>query len=546
MGTGTDKQKLSIWKEFAEGIRNSTPVDTTEKTTDKIARIKRLEADDEAWFAYYFPKYSQKPDGTPSPPAQFHKDATKRVMAHPEWVEVRNWSRELAKSTRTMMEVMKLCLVGNPVTLSLSKGAVSNVKYSRKRNILLVSNSLENAARLLAPYKVNFEANNRIINDYGQQENLGAWTDTEFITKSGVAFRAIGAGQSPRGTRNEAIRPDVILIDDIDTDEDCRNGDIIDKRWAWIGEALIPTRSISNPLLVIWCGNIIAEDCCVVRAAERADHVDVVNIRNKDGKSSWPEKNSEADIDRVLSTISYASAQKEYFNNPMSTGKTFPVITWGKCPPIHTLQFAICYADPAPGNKDRPGAKTTQGNSRKAAFIVGRKGNRYYIYYGFLDVVGSDRFIRFLYDCRSYFQQANQGGATSAAYFTYIENNSLQDPFYDQVYRRIIVDMAANYNHDVLSITPDTEKKPEKWFRIEADLEPINTRGDLIFNEDEKNNEHMKRLAAQFLAAKPNSKELDGPDCIQGAVRKINQKANETTDGAIRGTRHQRSSSKGY
>ena len=71
----------------------------------------------------------------------------------------------------------------------------------------------------------------------------GSWTEDEFVTKGGVAFRALGAGQSPRGSRNEAVRPDVLLVDDFDTDEDTKNPDTIQKRWDWWGE-----RPLSDPL----------------------------------------------------------------------------------------------------------------------------------------------------------------------------------------------------------------------------------------------------------------------------------------------------------
>lgn len=517
------KQLLEQLRHTHESLASATPVSTTEKGDEKRRRIAALEAKPEEWFAYYFPGYAK------SPPAQFHKDATKRVLGHPEWYELRHWSRELAKSTRTMMEVFYLVLVGNPMP---------DGSRAKKRNVILVSNSKENADRLLLPYMVNFEKNPRIINDYGIQENLGSWQTGEFITKGGAAFRALGAGQSPRGTRNEAIRPDIILYDDIDTDEECRNADIIDHKWEWIQEALIPTRSISNPLLIIGCGNIIAEDCCIVRAQKYADKVDIINIRDANGKSSWPEKNSEADIDRVLSTISYASQQKEYFNNPLSTGKTFPEITWGKCPPLKELQFVVAYADPAPSNKDRPGARSTQGNSRKAVFLLGRKGNRYYIYYGFLDVMGTDTFIESLYACRAYVN-----GET--VLYTLIENNSLQDPFYDQVYRPAILAKGL-LRGGVLSVIPDTRKKPEKWFRIEGTLQPINARGDLIFNIEEKTNPHMERLATQFKTAKPTSRELDGPDCIQGGVVVIDEKIGEVKPGSMRTARRTRSSSKHF
>lgn len=481
------------------GLASATPVNVAEKPAEKRLRIKYLEQNHEEWYAYYFPAYAT------AAPANFHKEASNRVIDHPEWYEVRNWSRELAKSTRTMMEVLYLTLT------------------KRKRNVLLISNSYDNAERLLLPYKVNLERNNRIINDYGQQQAIGSWNAGEFITKGGAAFRAIGAGQSPRGSRNEAVRPDVILFDDLDTDEDCRNADIIQSHWDWVEQAVIPTRSISNPLLVIWCGNVIAEDCCVLRARECADHVDVVNIRDDRGKSSWPQKNSEANIDRVLSSISYASGQKEYFNNPMSSGKTFPELTWGKCPPLKELKFVVVYADPATSNTDKPGQKSGLNNSRKAIFIIGKLLDKYFIYKGFLDVMGQANFISYFYACREYINNK------TLAYYM-IENNTLQDPFYQQVILPHVWSYAKDNRVPALNITPDPRDKKDKWTRIEANLEPLNRLGKLIFNEEEKDNPHMKRLAAQFNAAKANSKELDGPDAIEGGIYIINTKITPASD----------------
>lgn len=78
--------------------------------------------------------------------------------------------------------------------------------------------------------------------------------------------------------------------------------------------------SVSGRYRVLFNGNIIAADCCITRAIEKAaelrqkgiGYVDIINIRDKDGISSWPEKNSEEDIDLFLSLISTSSAQKEF------------------------------------------------------------------------------------------------------------------------------------------------------------------------------------------------------------------------------------------
>lgn len=265
----TDKQLLEDWRQYYESFISDVEVDTGENEADKLKRIKRLEADPEQWFKYYFPAYCT------AEPAAFHKAATKRLIEHFRWYEVRAWSRELAKSARSMMEVLFLALTGKIF------------------NMLLVSNSFDNACRLLLPFQLQLEKNARIINDYGDQVNPGSWETGQFVAKCGCSFRAIGAGQSPRGTRNEAKRPDFILVDDIDTDEECRNPDRIKAKWDWIEQALIPTVSVSGDIRILFNGNIIAKDCCIKLAGEKADKFEVINIRDKNGKSSWPEKNSD-------------------------------------------------------------------------------------------------------------------------------------------------------------------------------------------------------------------------------------------------------------
>lgn len=491
MSSKVDIQKQKRWQKLLDAVQKATVVNLHENADEKRARIAKLEANAEQWFEYYFPNfYSSKP-------AAFHINATKRILKNAEWYEVRAWSRELAKSTRSMMEDLFLLLT------------------KKKRSKLLISNSLDNAIRLMEPYIVQLEANQRIIADYGKQQKIGNWTDAEITTKSGFSMRALGAGQSPRGTRKDEVRPDIIEFDDFDTDEECLNPDIIDKKWKWINEAVIPTRSISKATLIRWNGNLIAEDCCIQRARKLADYVEIVNIRNADGKSSWPNKNSEKDIDRVLSTVSFSAQQKEYYNNPHTEGKVFRDITWGKVPPLHKFPFLVVYADPATSNKDR-GTGRTANNSSKAVFVVGKLEHKFYIISGFLDHVANAVFVDWLYGSKNAIGDKTQG-------YVYIENNTLQEPFYDQVLKPLIFEQSKKHKN-LLPILPDTRKKPDKFFRIEGTLEPLNRMGLLVFNEAEKDNPHFQRLEAQFKSVSPRSKTMDGPDCIEGGVWIINNK----------------------
>ena len=498
----SDRQAAREWEEYVKSIARATAVEEDLSVSEREKKKKYLEAHPIKWMMFFFCDYAKAEF------AGFQRKAINRILGNPEWFEVLSWARELAKSTIVMMCVMYLVLTG------------------KKKNVLLVAATLEDAIRLLKPYKGAFEGNQRIKLYYGEQQSFGDWTEKEFITKNGAAFRALGAGQSPRGTRNEDVRPDVILIDDFDTDEACRNPETLKNNWNWLEQALYFVRSFSEPLLRIFCGNIIAKDCCVKRAGMKAREMskrekplgnwDVINIRmvniNKPdpkrdyeyGTSVWPEKNSEEIIDTVICQVSAASAQKECFNNPVSEGDTFKELIYGKVPSLHKFPFLVNYGDPSPSNNTK-----ASKNSLKANWLLGLLNGKLYVIKGYLGRVTNEEFVN-----RYYYLDEYVDGRTNI--YHVIENNKLQDPFYQQLIVPLFT-KAAIEKKKVIPITPDTRKKPDKYSRIETNLEPLNRKGDMILNVDEKENPDMQRLEEQFLLVNPSlTAPADGPDCVEG------------------------------
>ncbi|MFT4168021.1 MAG: hypothetical protein QM653_02730 [Dysgonomonas sp.] len=496
----SDSDYLKLWQEHCEAFRNSSSIDLTESHTEKIKRIKYLEANPEEWYKYYFERYyKNERTGELIEPADFHKESSKRVLNNDEWFEERIWCRELAKTARTMMDYAYLAMTG------------------RQKNIILASNTKIAAIDLLAPLKAFFEVSPRLINDYGNQVVFGKWRVDRITIRKGCSFRAVGWRDTVRGTRKDNKRPTGLWIDDFDDDADCRNEDIMKDKINWLEQALYGTRSISEPLLIVMNGNIIHDNSAINRMRDKADYSEVVNIRDENGKSTWSQKNTEEHIDRVLSKISYESAQKEYFNNPMDGTDLFKNIQDKKIPDLRKCNVCI-YADPATSNKD-----VTSG-SDKAVGIIVQDGYDYYAVKVFLDTMSIDKFIDAIFECYLYLKRIG------VEHFPiYIENNSLQNPFYELVLLPRIYKKGTEIGV-FLPITPDDRNKIHKWTRIEGDLEPLFRLGHFYFNEEEKDNPHMKRLKAQFKNASSKSKKLDGADMVQGAVSKLREK--EAIDAA--------------
>ncbi len=479
----TIKQSLENWEEYLKAITDSTFIDTEETDEARARRVAALEADPEQWFCYYFPRY------TFAPPADFHLSATERVLNNPEHYEVRLWSRELAKSTRTMMEVFYLMLVGHPPQEQRPERLL-------KKYCLIISNSFDNATRLLAPYKMNLESNHRIIQDYGPQQNAGKWQAAEFTTEKGLSFRALGAGQSPRGTRNEEARPDILIFDDVDTDADCLNPEIIAKKWRWIEEAAIGTRSVSQPTTILFCGNMIAVDCCIVRAMPFADCTDQQNIRNKDGKSNWHQKNSEEDIDRVLRQKSYAAREKEYFNNPIVEGAVFKEMYWKPVLPIKDYEALVCYTDPS----------FSDSGDFKAMVLVGKWQEEYHVIKAFVEQTTTA-------DLFTWHREMVKVAEGNPRCRFYVERVFMQDVLIQQMN-----DTCKKTGFPIF-LQGDDRKKGHKYTRIETALEPLNRNGQLYLNAAEEHNPHMVRLVGQFKAfAHGSHAHDDAPDAVEGAL----------------------------
>ena len=221
-------------------------------------------------------------------------------------------------------------------------------------------------------------------------------------------------------------------------------------------------------------------------------------------------------IDRALKPISISSQQKEYYNNPIQIGKIFKKVVWGKCPPIRACEAILTYADPATSNKDN------SKSSHKGVGVIGLFKGKYYLYKIWLDNMLQSVFVGYLFDANEYI--STKGIDTHR---NWIENNSLQDPFYEQVIKPLIQTTGRERNKRI-AMSLDRRKKGEKYDRVEATLEPIWRDGDLIFNIDEEKNPHMERMVEQFLGVDPNSKLMDGPDLLEGGVWLIKNRTERT------------------
>ncbi|MBR1579744.1 MAG: phage terminase large subunit, partial [Selenomonadaceae bacterium] len=116
--------------------------------------------------------------------------------------------------------------------------------YKYKRNILLVSDTLDQAKTFISAIKSELEDNAQIKEDFGNLVSDDKWSQDKIITSNRVQIYGRGAGQKLRGNKFGAIRPELVIIDDLENDEQVETEAQRQKLFNWFFKALIP---VGNP-----------------------------------------------------------------------------------------------------------------------------------------------------------------------------------------------------------------------------------------------------------------------------------------------------------
>lgn len=209
------------------------------------AERKKLSAKDMEYFGKtYFPHY------TTAPSSALHKYICKRF---PDLIfksietglgdkEADAAPRGNAKSTWTSLIFV-----------------VWSIVHKYRRFPLIVSETNGQAADFIAAIKAEFESNERLAQDFPEACGEGPiWRADTIVTRNGVKVRGVGAGQKLRGMRHGSIRPDLVVVDDLENDEAVESPEQRKKLEKWFFKALMKIGQKNTVYIVI--GTILHYD----------------------------------------------------------------------------------------------------------------------------------------------------------------------------------------------------------------------------------------------------------------------------------------------
>src|SRR5699024_4315632 len=77
----------------------------------------------------------------------------------------------------------------------------------------------------------------------------------EFITSSNIKVEAKGLGTQTRGLRHGSTRPDLFILDDLESDESTSTAEQIAKAKAWFNDSMLP--ALARGGMVVYLGTIL-------------------------------------------------------------------------------------------------------------------------------------------------------------------------------------------------------------------------------------------------------------------------------------------------
>lgn len=117
------------------------------------------------------------------------------------------------------------------------KGTMHSTLYGYKHYPIIISDSSEQAEGFLDNIRVEFEENTAILGDFGPLAG-SVWRSNVLVTKTNIKIEAIGSGKKIRGRKHRNWRPDLIILDDVENDENVRTPEQRKKLKDWFDKAV--------------------------------------------------------------------------------------------------------------------------------------------------------------------------------------------------------------------------------------------------------------------------------------------------------------------
>jgi len=283
----------------------------------KTKATRRKQADESFRFFVetYFPHYTRY---APSILHEYLFTTLQAATAHSQGVRLAIAApRGEAKSTIVSLAYVLWCVL-----------------TSKRHYICLVMDTFEQAATMLESVKAELEANPRLIMDFPTLSGVGdVWKEGVVLTKNNVKIQAFGSGKKMRGSRHGPYRPDLVVLDDIENDENVRSPAQRNKLEEWLDRTVLSLGPEDDTGDVIFIGTVLHYDSVLARKVIHP----LWQSRTFRAIAQWPERMDLWDRWEELLLNTGEAEADAWFQNHRAEMERGAVVSWPSARPIMML-----------------------------------------------------------------------------------------------------------------------------------------------------------------------------------------------------------------
>ncbi len=151
-------------------------------------------------------------------------------------------------------------------TIITQIGTLWCIVTGRKKYPLIVMDALDQALPMLEAIKAELMFNPRLLLDFPEAAGQGrVWQVGVIVTSNDVKVEVFGSGKKIRGRRHGPHRPDLVIGDDLENDENVRSPEQRDKLMSWVLKSLLSLGPANDSLDVFIIGTILHYDSVLSR-----------------------------------------------------------------------------------------------------------------------------------------------------------------------------------------------------------------------------------------------------------------------------------------
>ena len=151
------------------------------------------------------------------------------------------WSDQEFVGTEAFREGAKSTVAEEGITLM--------ALFAVNRFSLIIGSNYDRACDRLAAIKHEIETNEVIQELWGDQRGA-VWNEGEIVLKNGVKIMALGARMKFRGVKHYDQRPDFVLVDDLEDEENTNTEDKRERLAKWVSRVVWPACSFARKRII--------------------------------------------------------------------------------------------------------------------------------------------------------------------------------------------------------------------------------------------------------------------------------------------------------